>query len=65
MMRAADEVTILADSTKFGRTSLARLCELGEIDALVTDSQIGEPWRSLLPESGVRLLVAGQEAPSG
>ena len=59
MMKAADEVVVVADSTKFGRTSLARLCGLGEIDILVTDDRINDEWRKSLIDSGVRLIVAG------
>lgn len=59
MMKTADEVIVVADSTKFGRTSLARLCGLGEIDVLVTDGEIDDEWKTKLTESGVRLIVAG------
>jgi len=59
MMKAADEAIVVADSTKFGRTSLARLCGLGETDVLVTDDKIDEDWKTKLTESGVRLIVAG------
>ncbi len=31
MMHAADEVIVVADSTKFGRQSLAHLCPLGDV----------------------------------
>ena len=58
MMRAADEVIVLADSTKFGHQSLALLCELKQIDTLVVDAEISEDWRSRILASGVRLLVA-------
>jgi len=59
MMKTADEVIVVADSTKFGRTSLARLCELGGIDVLVTDDEIDDEWKTKLTESGVRVIVAG------
>jgi len=58
MMKAADEVIVVADSTKFGRTSLASLCALSEVDVLVTDDQIGDDWTAMLAESGLRLIVA-------
>lgn len=58
MMRAADEVVVVADSTKFGRTSLANLCELSQVDVLVTDDQISQEWSEALAEAGVRLIVA-------
>jgi DeoR/GlpR family transcriptional regulator of sugar metabolism len=60
MMQAADEVIIVADSTKLGKTSLVHLCDLGDIGTLVIDPQIPEDWRSKLVASGVRIVVAGQ-----
>ena len=61
MMQSADEVIVVADSTKFGRTSLARLCELGNVDTLVVDEGITQHWRDIIVDSGVKLVVA----PSG
>ena len=40
MMKAADEVIVVADSTKFGHQSLAHLCALEQVDYLVVDSGI-------------------------
>ena len=58
MMRAADEVIVVADSTKFGRTSLAELAELSEVDVLVTDDQIHDKWKGMLDDAGVRVIIA-------
>jgi len=58
MMRAADEVIVVADSTKIGHTSLALLCELGEIDVLVTDDQITQEWKKKIIAAGVELITA-------
>lgn len=60
MMRSADEVIIVADSTKFGHQSLARMCELKDISKLVVDNEISENWRSKLRAYGVELFVAGE-----
>ncbi|MHB8901015.1 MAG: DeoR/GlpR family DNA-binding transcription regulator [Thermoguttaceae bacterium] len=46
MMKAADQVIVVADSSKFGRRSLAHLCELGAPDRLVVDDEITETWKS-------------------
>jgi len=59
MMRSADEIVVLADSSKFGRQSLALLCALGEVDQLVVDHEIPEHWRSCVSAAGVATLVAG------
>ncbi|NJN39673.1 MAG: DeoR/GlpR transcriptional regulator [Gammaproteobacteria bacterium] len=58
MMRVADEVIVVADSTKFGQSSLARLCDIGEVNVLVTDSEISEAWRQKIAETGIRLVIA-------
>ncbi|MCH7725504.1 MAG: DeoR/GlpR transcriptional regulator [Planctomycetes bacterium] len=60
MMQAADEVIIVADSTKFGHRSLAHLCALGDIKILVVDNEITEDWRSKIIAAGVELVVAGE-----
>src|SRR5436190_14385914 len=40
MMTSAKEVIVVADSTKLGHRSLSQLCELKDIDVLVTDHEI-------------------------
>ena len=46
MMHAAEEVIVVADSTKFGHQSLAHLCPLGDVDHLVVDHEITDDWRN-------------------
>jgi DeoR family fructose operon transcriptional repressor len=58
MMQVADEVIVVADSTKFGRQSLTHLCPLGDIDHLVVDDGITEDWRGKVTAVGVDLLIA-------
>jgi len=59
MMRIADEVVVVADSSKLGRQSLTHLCGLGDIEHLVVDNGISEDWRSKIVAAGVRLHLAG------
>ena len=59
MIRAADEVIVVADSTKFGHQNLAFLCSLGDVQRLVVDHEITEDWRSKLIAAGVTLAIAG------
>ena len=61
MMAAADEVIVLVDSTKFDRSSLAHLCDLGEIDTLVVDDAITPEWRQRLEAAGVTVVVAASQ----
>lgn len=60
MMQAAEEVIVVADSTKFGHQSLAHLCPLNEVNHLVVDHEITADWRSKVIATGVGLLVAGK-----
>jgi DeoR/GlpR family transcriptional regulator of sugar metabolism len=63
MMRAADEVIIVADSTKFGHASLAHLCQLGDVDTLVTDRELSTEWQHRMTDGGVRLVIADEPKP--
>ena len=58
MMRAANEVIVVADSTKLGRQSLTHLCPLGAVHHLVVDDGISDPWREKVRAAGVDLVVA-------
>ncbi len=58
MMKAADEVIIVADSSKFGHHSLAHLCPLEAIDHLVVDDAMSKSWRQTITEAGVDLILA-------
>jgi DeoR family transcriptional regulator, fructose operon transcriptional repressor len=60
MMRAADEVIVVADSTKFGRRSLAHLAALDDAHAMVVDDGIADEWKQKLDEAGVKLFVAAR-----
>jgi DeoR/GlpR family transcriptional regulator of sugar metabolism len=58
MMKAADEVIVVADSSKFGHQSLPHLCPLGAVDRLVTDAGISPEWRARVEAAGVSLGIA-------
>ncbi|MCR4414662.1 MAG: DeoR/GlpR family DNA-binding transcription regulator [Thermoguttaceae bacterium] len=58
MMRAADEVIVVADSSKFGHRSLAHLCPLDAVQRVVVDPGVSAPWRQRIESAGVSLLVA-------
>ncbi len=58
MMQAADEVIVLADSTKFGHTSLAHLAPLDRVDCIVVDEELPEEWQQQIRQAGVKLVLA-------
>ncbi|HEX3871772.1 MAG TPA: DeoR/GlpR family DNA-binding transcription regulator [Pirellulales bacterium] len=57
MMRAAEQVIVVADSTKLGHQSLSLLCPLDAVDCLVIDSGISAAWRKRIEAAGVELMV--------
>lgn len=61
MMRAADEVIVVADSTKIGRQSLTHLCPLSDVQHLVVDDGLDDDWRNIIEAAGVKLHVAKLE----
>jgi DeoR/GlpR family transcriptional regulator of sugar metabolism len=58
MIRAAAEVIVVADSTKFGHPSLTHLCPLNAVQHLVVDAGITDEWREKVKAAGVDLVVA-------
>ena len=58
MMACGQEVTIVADHSKFGRLSLAFLCGLDEVDDLVVDPGISAADRLMLEAAGVTVHLA-------
>jgi DeoR family transcriptional regulator of aga operon len=58
----ARRVVVVADSTKLGRSTFARICRLDEIDALVTDAPVPAELAADLATAGVEVVVA-QSAP--
>lgn len=54
----ADEVILLVDSSKFQSSSGAIVCDLGEVDIVITDPGISSEAKALLRAAGVRLIIA-------
>ncbi|MFD0717221.1 DeoR/GlpR family DNA-binding transcription regulator [Paenibacillus sp. GCM10027626] len=58
MMERADDVIVLADHTKLGKTTFAHICALKEVNVLVTDSGCPEEWGRSLAGSATTLMIA-------
>lgn len=58
MMAACQRVVVLVDSTKFRAPSLHRFCNIDQIDAIVTDSNVPDDVAAKLMDQGVNLLIA-------
>jgi len=58
MMEAAEEVIVVADSSKFGHSALAHLCPLNAVDRMIVDAGVSEQWQAKIREAGVELILA-------
>jgi DeoR family transcriptional regulator, aga operon transcriptional repressor len=61
-MSTADRVIVLADHTKIGKSTFARLCSIKDIDLLITDDQITPPQLESLQKAGLKVSIASSEA---
>ncbi|WP_431200828.1 DeoR/GlpR family DNA-binding transcription regulator [Mucilaginibacter sp. P25] len=57
MINAAQTTIVLADSTKFGKRGLAKICALDQINEIITDSGISPAMLNMLEEKGVKVTV--------
>ncbi|MEZ6046702.1 MAG: DeoR/GlpR family DNA-binding transcription regulator [Planctomycetaceae bacterium] len=57
MLTSADEIMVVADSSKFGKSALVPLCELDMIDHMVVDSGITEEWIDVLKRANIELTI--------
>lgn len=60
MAQQAQRVTMLADSSKLGRTALNVACSMDSVDRLVTDTLPSEYLSQALEAAGTKLYVAAQ-----
>ena len=58
MAQRAQRVAIVADSSKLGRRTFARVCDVDDIDVLVTDAAADAPAAVALSDKGIRVIVA-------
>ena len=62
LLQRADEVIVLADSSKFGLRARNPIMPLARINTLITDAGITEASHKMLVDSGIRVIVATPHA---
>lgn len=58
MMQSSQKSIVLTDSSKLGKRGFARICEVGDIDILITDKGLPMEARKRLEDMGVTLIIA-------
>lgn len=58
MINSAQVVAVLADSTKFGRRGLGKVCDLDQINYIITDKGVSGRVVKEMEERGVQVIIA-------
>jgi len=61
LMRQAEELVLLVDSSKFQNRSSLIICPLERATTIVTDDGIGDAARRMVEDAGIKLLIAAPE----
>ncbi|WP_333834374.1 DeoR/GlpR family DNA-binding transcription regulator [Rubrimonas sp.] len=61
LIERAARVVALLDSSKFERLSVAKVCPLAALDALITDAPPPQPLADALADAGVHVTLATEE----
>jgi DeoR family transcriptional regulator, fructose operon transcriptional repressor len=65
MIAASGDVTLLADSSKVGRTSLFQVAPIAALRRLVTDGQVDADEAARIREAGVEVVLASPAVATG
>lgn len=58
ILRAAKQIYVFADSSKFGGGYLSVICPINQVDAIITDSGISPEDRHKAEELDVNLIIS-------
>lgn len=60
MIRLAQTVIILADHSKFNRRGLGKICNLDQIDYIITDNGVSDVTAKLFEDRGTQIIIANK-----
>lgn len=58
MLQTSQKIVILADHTKFGRRGVGKVCNLEDIDLIITDKKTSREYIKQLEELGIKVIIA-------
>lgn len=58
MIESAQVVAVLADSTKFGRRGLGKVCNFDQVHYVITDDKLHPATLKVLEERGIKVILA-------
>ena len=57
MIRSAQKTIVLCDSSKFGRRGFSRICEIDDVDQIITDAGIPPHTLEALQQRGIEVTI--------
>lgn len=60
MMKAAQKVIVLADSSKFGLRGFSKICDISEIDQVITDDKAPHQFLDKLNDVGIEVSIVSE-----
>lgn len=57
MIKNVQKTIVLADSKKFGKKGFGKICELEDVDVIITDSGIPDLYKSKLEGKGIEVVL--------
>lgn len=60
ILKSSVEKILVADSSKFGLVRSSFICELSEIDTVITDQELSRGWRDYFHEKGITLYTVSE-----
>lgn len=57
MMHTSQQTVLLVDSSKFGKKGFSKICDVSEIDRIITDENIPQMYLESLPDLGIEVTV--------
>ena len=57
MMERANKTVLLADSSKYGASSMKTICQLDDLDCIITDSKFDDESLAAIREIGGNIIL--------
>ena len=58
MIANAQKIAILADSSKFGKRAIGKICELIDVDYIITDNKVSTDTVKTIENLGIKIMIA-------
>lgn len=58
MIKSAQKIIVPADSSKSGRRGFSKICDLQDVDMVITDDEAGPTFVKCLEEGGIEVVIS-------